>query len=306
MSDNAKDTTGDVADARPSPPGTEQLLKTPMYQALHAARYHRQELIKQIQRDTQSRLICYVAGPFAGISREDTLGFVDLLHNVTPATDLDLLLHTPGGDIDAAEKCISLVSATVGAARLRVIVPDYAKSAGTLMAMGADKILMSDTSELGPIDPQIMLNDGRGNLLPHSVQTYLDAYETHSEQLRQNPDDPVARLMLGKLDPATVKLCEALRARAAKFAEDQLKQRPRITNYTAVAPNFIDVQKWLTHGQMISWQGAIREGLTNVEHLEFRSPLWRSYWQLYCLQRLALKDRQKLFESDYVSFPIDS
>jgi ATP-dependent protease ClpP protease subunit len=266
----------------------------------------RQELIKKIQSDTNCRLICYVAGPSASISREDTLGFVDLLHNVAPRTDLDLLLHTAGGDIDAADKLITLVSSTVGDARLRVIVPDYAKSAGTLMAMGADKILMSDTSELGPIDPQIIMDDGNGNLIQRSVQTYLDAFKTHSEALRKDPSDPVARLMLNKLDPGTLKLFEAVCARATKFAEDQLKFRPKIATYTAVATNFIDVGKWLTHGQMISWQAATYEGLSNVEYLDFRGSQWRSYWQLYCLQRLVVKDREKLFESDYASFLLDS
>ena len=96
-----------------------------------------------------------------------------------PGRDLDVLLHTPGGDIDAAEKLITLVHTTVGAGQMRIVVPDFAKSAGTLMALGANKIVMSDTSELGPIDPQIALNDGKGNRIVHSVMSYLDAFKTH-------------------------------------------------------------------------------------------------------------------------------
>ncbi len=49
--------------------------KTPLFQAMHAERYQRQSIIKQIQKEvTQRRLICYVAGNSALISRDDTLG----------------------------------------------------------------------------------------------------------------------------------------------------------------------------------------------------------------------------------------
>ena len=127
-------------------------MRTPLYEAHNAARYCRQDLVRTIQTRTKRTLISYVAGQRTYIDREDIPPFVDLLHHVTPGSDLDLLLHTGGGDVDAAEKLINLVRTTVGEATLRVIVPDYAKSAGTLIALGANVILMSDSSELGPIE----------------------------------------------------------------------------------------------------------------------------------------------------------
>lgn len=302
-------TKGSAAAGTPPAGAPPRVTRTPMYEAIHAARYQRQGLIKTVQDRTGRRLICYVSGSAALVDRDDTVGFVDLLHIVPKASDLDLLLHTPGGDIDAAEKLISMVRTRVGAGRLRIIVPDFAKSAGTLMALGADAILMSDASELGPIDPQITLNDGHGNLIRHSVQSYLDAYEGHSAALRKNPDDLPARIMLGKLDPATVKLFEAVRERARTFAENQLKlgmfRPPSTGNFTQIAGQLIDTKRWLSHGQMISWQDADQIGLV-VEYLDPADVTWQLYWQLYCLQRLATKDRQKLFESDYASFLLDS
>ena len=41
-----------------------------------------------------------------------------------------------------------------------------------------------------------------------------------------------------------------------------------------------------------------------MEHLEYHSETWQDYWQLYCLQRLAVGNRQKLYESDCVSLVI--
>jgi len=277
-------------------------LKTPVYQAMHAARYQRQALIRAIQKQTGTRLLCYVSVR-APVTRDDTLGIVELLHNVSPDSDIDLLLHTGGGDIDAAEKTMFLLRSAVGEGRLRVIVPDFAKSAGTLMAVAADAIVMSNSSELGPIDPQIVLRDGRGNAIQHSVATYLDAFAEHSAALRRDANDPVARAMLNKIDPETVNAYAAVKDRARKLAEDHLKQGMKVANFTEIANALIDNKRWLTHGQVIGYQNAKSIGLT-VEYLGPQDTTWRAYWQLYCHQRLAIKDEEKLFESDFASLPI--
>ena len=282
--------------------------KTPLFQAIHVERYQRQAIIKKIQDRSRRRLICYVSGSACAIDRDDTVPFGDLLHNIPQGHDLDLLLHTGGGDIDAAEKLISMVRTKVRTATLRIVVPDYAKSAGTLMVLGADCVVMSDSSELGPIDPQIILADGNGNRIRHSIQSYLDAYDEHTTTLKDEPGNVAAQIMLGKLDPATVKLFQAVRARARQFAEGQLKcgMFRNSGNASQTATELLDTKRWQSHTQMISWEDAQdpRIGLT-VKHLEPNSDEWQDYWQLYCLQRLAVGDRQKLYESDYASLVID-
>lgn len=306
------------ADATDAPAATEPVLavqavpapsKTPLYQAYNAGRYQRQAVIKLIQEMTGRVLICYVSGKQASIDRDDAIGFVDLLHNIRSDCDLDLLLHTGGGDIDAAEKLISIVRAKVGTGTLRVVVPDYAKSAGTLIALGANKIVMSDTSELGPIDPQITLSDGSGNRISTPVLSYIEAFRIHSAALTANPNDVVAQIMLSKIDPARLVLFKAAVDRATRFAENQLKRgmfRDQ-GNWSAAASQLLDPTRWQSHGQMISWSDAADPsiGLT-VEYLEPESETWQRYWELYTLQRLAIKDQQKLFESEYASLVIDS
>ena len=149
-------------EARTKASSSPAIEKTPMFTAMNAARYQRQTLIREIEADNP-QLLCYVAAP---VDRSDTLGFVDMLHNARKGEPIDLMLHTPGGDVDAAEKLITLVRSQVGEeGQLRVIVPDFAKSAGTLISLGATTILMSDCSELGPIDPQISLKDIDGKRL---------------------------------------------------------------------------------------------------------------------------------------------
>jgi len=297
-------TTGDPSDASPvdGPASTSVPTKTPMYEAVNALRYQRQALIRAIETDSNRRLLCYVSGKTAKIDRDDAAGFMELLHNLEPNENVDLLLHTGGGDVDAAEKLTALVQAAVGSAEFRVIVPDFAKSAGTLMTLGADALILSDSSELGTIDPQVWSDDGRGNDMCHSVLSYLDAFKAHADALRANPEDPVARLMLNKLDPTTVRHFEAVRDRTRHFAESQLKRKGR--NFSHIASALMDLRRWPSHGQMIGWQDLRDLGLP-VEYLPPRSRQWQAYWRLYCLLRLAVKDRQNIFESVHASLILD-
>lgn len=291
---------------------TQRFSKTPAFQAMHALRYKRQELISEIEKLTGHKLICYLAGHIGEISRDDAVFFGDLLHNIPAGHPVDLLLQTPGGDIDAAEKLISMVRNRVGFAKLRVIVPDYAKSAGTLIALGADEVVMSDSSELGPIDPQVTMVDASGNQITTPIHSYLEAFREHSEALREDPTDPVAMLMLKKMDPTKFKHFETVMRRARTIAEDLLKQgmfralpAGSTISYTSTAAALLDPTRWPSHGQMICAEDAMQIGLT-VDQRSPEDPEWQLFWQLYCYQRLELNPATKLFESYSAYLPCES
>lgn len=281
--------------------------KTPMYEAQNAERYLRQEQIKEIQHKTNCSLLCYVAGNGAQITRDDVIGFVELLHNVPRGANIDLLLHTGGGDINAAEKIVFMLRTAVGKENhLRVIVPDFAKSAGTLIALAADKILMSDSSELGPIDPQFPRKDSDGTVRWYSVLNYLEAYENLCQKVNADASDISAKIMLSKFDPTMVVQFEAVKRRARMLAEQHLNRwmfQKKKATYTKIAGDLMDITRWPAHGQMIGYEDA-REMELEIEYLAPDSPDWQDYWSLYCKQRLAVKDGEKLFESDYASLPM--
>ena len=283
--------------------------RTPFYLANHSARYQRQELIREIQNRTGRPLVCYVSGIRSGIDEEDIMPFFDILHNVPPGETLEFLLHTPGGSGDAAEKLIRTVRGKVRQGQVHIIVPDFAKSAGTLMVLGADRVVMSDMSELGPIDPQMRFVDsGSGQARWQPVQNYLDAYYEYTKTLTEQPDNVPARMMLDRLDPVTVKLWQATVDRARQSAETLLKIgmfRDNDGNWSQTANELRDTRRWLSHSQMISWQDAKDPhiGLV-VDYLHSESERWQGYWRLYCLQRLAVSEDQKLFESEYASLII--
>ena len=272
--------------------------KTPMYSAMNAARYQRQELIKRINEAEGTNLICYVGGLETEIDRNDVIGFVEMLHNIPENSPIDLLLNTGGGDVDACEKLVSLIHAKTVDQEFRVIVPDLAKSAGTLMALGANKIIMSDTSELGMIDPQYLMKDARGNEFWYSVTTYLGAYEEHSEALRRNPTDPVALLMLDGFDAKTVRKFQRIRDRVRTFAEDMLKRHGAPAS--SISNVLMDSATWKTHGQPIGHADAYEIKLP-IDYLAPSDQRWVRYWELYCMQRLETEGAKKIYELAYAS-----
>jgi Serine dehydrogenase proteinase len=272
-----------------------------MFEAIHAKRYLRQSLITDIEGITHRPLLVYVAGDGAQMSRNDIIGFVEMLHNIPRGSDIDLILHTPGGDIDAAEKIGILLRDHVR--HLRVIVPDYAKSAGTLLATAGDEIVMGDTSELGTIDPQVFNADGRGAL--YSAKSYLDAFELHSKALKKDPGDVVAHLMLSKMDPVLVRKYERMTMRSQMIAVDLLQRGMLKGERKAaerVAKTLINTQKWHSHGQVITHAHALHAGL-KVSYLAGTDPLWEKIWALYCQHRLVVGDPEmpKIFETNIAS-----
>ena len=129
----------------------------------------------------------------------------------------------------------------------------------------------------------------------------------YSDAVNQNPNNVAAQIMLGKLDPATVKLCQAAMERTRRCAEGLLHRGMfrESGNWTRTVEDLLDTVRWLSHSQMISWEDAQHPNLgLVVEHLDQQSAEWQEYWRLYSLQRLALKESQKLFESAPVSHTI--
>jgi ClpP class serine protease len=99
----------------------------------------------------------------------------DLIYDADPGQDLHLLLDSPGGD---GETAIRLVRSMQARCReLTVLIPDQAKSAATLLALGAHPIVMGPTSDLGPVDPQFRVPRGSGGYDLVAAKDMLEAVE---------------------------------------------------------------------------------------------------------------------------------
>jgi ClpP class serine protease len=108
----------------------------------------------------------------------DVQGFMEAVSNVEER-ELDLFLHSPGGSAEAADSIIQYLRTRFD--HIRIVVPVAAMSAATMMALGADEILMGAHSQLGPIDPQFTVFTPEG---PRSApgQAIKDQFDMAKEE----------------------------------------------------------------------------------------------------------------------------
>ncbi len=121
----------------------------------------RHDYLGQLHQLTHRNIIAYYSGflskpslPMAEINDEDKNGFMMAVHGMDRAIGLDLILHTPGGDIAATESLVHYLRKMFGK-DIRAIVPQIAMSAGTMLACSCHEILMARHANLGPMDPHL-------------------------------------------------------------------------------------------------------------------------------------------------------
>ena len=103
--------------------------------------------------------IFVLAGPIT-----DDLGhrFIDLCPSEPEARNCILILTTSGGDLEAAYRITRCIQARYSRGNFILFTDGACKSAGTLIALGADQIVMTDHAELGPLDTQVIVRDEVG------------------------------------------------------------------------------------------------------------------------------------------------
>ena len=123
----------------------------------------RQRLIARIERKRKSRVILLVHRQemmsFLGfpvyryIDVNDSEEILRAIHMTDSEVPIDIVLHTPGGLVLAALQIARAIHKHKG--KVTAFVPHYAMSGGTLIALAADEIIMSEDAVLGPVDPQL-------------------------------------------------------------------------------------------------------------------------------------------------------
>jgi len=110
---------------------------------------------------------------------EDLNGLMAVVHGMDWSRQLTLLLHTPGGDPSAANALVAYMHSKF--TDIEVIVPTFAMSAGTMVALGANRILMGRQSQLGPIDAQMQTKNDS-----HSAGAVIDTFDRAKSEITEN------------------------------------------------------------------------------------------------------------------------
>ena len=133
---------------------------------------NRIELYRKLEEDLGSKVLVYITSDRAGFEANIAQDVIDLfinqLDNIGIQRKISLYLYTRGGDNAAAWNIVNLLRQYCD--ELEVVIPHKAHSAGTLISIGANSIIMTKQATLGPIDPSVNtpLNPPIPNAQPQS------------------------------------------------------------------------------------------------------------------------------------------
>lgn len=222
------------------------------------------------------------------ITAEEVNALMGTIYGMDWAKGLTLILHTPGGVTNATESIVDYLRSKFD--DIEVIVPTFAMSAGTMIALASNRVVMGRQSQLGPIDPQMVLG-GRSV----SAQAIVDQFTKGKAEIIANPVVAHAWApVLQSLGPAL--LVEAQNAldysetMVARWLEQYMfKGRGDAAQKAKeVAHHFSDAGTHKSHGRRINMAEAAGQELV-VEALESSQDLQEQVLTAYHLMTLTFE-----------------
>ena len=223
----------------------------------------RQELLKEISDKTNRNIITYYS---AWLTKPNiaNLDIVDVDKNAIYGMDkkkgLDLILHTPGGDIAAAESIVDYLHSVFGD-DIRAIIPQMAMSAGTMIALSCPTIIMGKESNLGPVDPQY-----RGL----SCQEAVDEFDQAVAEVSKNPASlPLWQIRISKYTPTFLVSCKNALDWSKSYTKSWLAKNYNLDEDAAeeMSKPFVEHSETKSHSRHLSIDQCKQIGL-NIEDLE--------------------------------------
>ncbi len=184
---------------------------------------------------------------------EDVQGFMEVVRGLDH-DGLDLILHSPGGSAEATEAIVSYLRSKFS--NIRVIVPQAAMSAATMLACASDEIVMGLHSSLGPIDPQMVMQTQLGvRMVP--AQAILDQFKKAQEDCKNPAKLGSWMPMLGQYGPALLIQCDnalklsrhLVKAWLAKYMFAGRGRRQAAQKAALVARGLADHRRHMSHGR---------------------------------------------------------
>jgi hypothetical protein len=154
----------------------------------------RLENYKWLEQNRNSKLLVYFTGDRLGMETQiapDVLEyFSEQLDKIGKVEKISLFLYTRGGDTMAAYSLVNLIRQFCS--EFEIIIPSKARSSGTIISLGADKIMMTKQATLGPIDPS--LNS------PVSVESIQGFFDLAKNELKLNDEKNLKDVLINLAD----------------------------------------------------------------------------------------------------------
>ena len=239
------------------------------------------------------------------IDYNDRVPIIDQISNLE-GDKIDIILETPGGYAEVVEDIIKYIRNRFS--EVTMIVPGYAKSAGTIMVMAGDEILMEPASALGPIDAQ-MLQSGKR----FSAHAFLEGFEKIKREVQDRGYLNRAYVpILQNISPGEIQNCENAQAFSKKLVTDWLSEykfkfwethsstgepvtvNDKKTRAEEIAKKLCDHGHWLTHGRSITIDD-LREMRLKVTDFSEDTELFDAISRYYILLKMSF-DTTNLFK----------
>lgn len=231
----------------------------------------RRKYLKKLHVHTKRNIICYYSGwlQYPGtkgvdITDADKNGFMNAVHKLDRSKGLDLVLHTPGGDVAATESIVDYLFKMFNG-DIRAIVPQLAMSAGTMLACSTKSIVMGKQSNIGPFDPHF-------NGIP--AAGIIKEFNRAMSEIKQDPTRVhVWHAIISKYHPTFVGQCENAVNWATKIVKEWLARGMFAEDADAtgkaehVAQSLIDLGASISHSVHVSSEQCQLIGL-KIEELE--------------------------------------
>jgi hypothetical protein len=231
----------------------------------------------------------------------DLTGFRDVTESIQN-TELDVLIHSPGGFAEAAESVVDLLRSRFTS--VRFIVPVAAKSAATMLVMSGNEIGMDDLSELGPIDPQFLVGAG-GMIRSAPADEILGQFEQAAEDIQKDQKRlPLWYPILSQMGPSLLAECRTAKQLSRDLVKKWLSQYmfandPQgATKAESVADWLSNRANFLSHGRRIKIADLVARGV-KVLDLRTNLPLRQAIWELWCVIDIFMRNTAavKLYEN---------
>jgi hypothetical protein len=235
----------------------------------------RATIYKQLEELRSSRVVALVLGDRQGMQTQIANDCVDLvgdhLDAIFPSKKISLLLYTIGGNTMAAWNLVNMLRMFCD--ELEIIVPARARSAGTLMCLGADKLLMTKQATLGPIDPSLNgpLNpqipgaapDSRASVSVEAVRGYIEMAKQDLGIKGSRDMAEVLNNLSSKVHPLVLGSIFRSRSQIQSLARELLKMQVKDATKTKKIIDFLTSESG-SHDYTINRREARQLGL-NVE-----------------------------------------
>lgn len=189
-------------------------------------------------------------GPATYMTLEDMQAMMEVCKGLH-GPGLDLILHSPGGSPEAAASLVRYLRLRY--TNIRVFVPLAAMSAATMWALASDEIVMGAHSQLGPIDPQIVIGDRQ-----YPAQAIINQFEKAKREIKDDASQLVPWApILREYAPSLLDQCDKAQKLARRLVGAWLRSymfsgRPdRLRVARAAAAYFSDYARHQSHSMGI-------------------------------------------------------